>query len=316
MNEAFLAAALAVFPGAGRNVALPQAPPVPPSWSQGTFVAADGTPLSYEYRPGSGPAVVLVHGLGIGAEGFDRWRDFFNGRPLMILERRGYGSPIGPVDAADVGAVNQADISAAVDEALRLDGGQPVGVLGYSLGALLLTAPDPARVRWLALVCPGVPGMAADLPAAEQALAAQTRYWYGVASAGGTAARDSWLMSVVAPGVLELAATARGLGLSTAADELTADAASPEFLNLYTEESLWAYAQTRGFTPNPSVPVFVGYAENDQVVPPAAVLSRVARLESEGARVSVAHWPGDHLDALANPGLVRSALESFDAGTP
>lgn len=320
MNEALLAAALAAFPTAGPAVSVPDAPPAPaaaaaPSaaWTRGSFSAADGTALHYRYRAGTGPAVLLVHGLGVGASGFDRWLDFFPGRPLMVLERRGYGTPAGNVDENDVGDVDRADVSAAIDEARRVGGSARVGVLGYSLGALLAPAPDPERVLWLALVCPGVPGMAQDLPPAEQALAAQTRYWYGAARAGGPAALDSWLASVVAPGALELAAKARSLGLAAAADQVAADAASPAFLNLYTQESLWAYAQQVGFAADARVPVFVGFAEDDLVVPPAAVRRRAAALAAGGEPTTVAHWPGDHLDALASPALVRPALEAFDA---
>ena len=322
MNEAVLAAALAVLPAGQKKISLPEPPPTPAAtavapaevWTDATFAAPDGTRLRYMYRSGVGAPVLLVHGLGVGASGFDGWRDFFPGRPLMLLERRGYGVPAGKVDENTVGKVNQADVSAAIDEARRVSGAARVGVLGYSLGALLIPAPDPARMLWIALVCPGVPGMSADLSAAEQALAAQTRYWYGAARAGGPVALDSWLDTVVAPGVFTLAQKARSLGLGGAADDVAAEAASPVFLNLYTEESLWAYAQTDGFTPDARVPVFVGYAENDQVVPPAAVQARAAALTAAGEPTSVAHWPGDHLDALATPSLARAALESFDAG--
>jgi pimeloyl-ACP methyl ester carboxylesterase len=318
MNEVLLAAALAAFPAAGIRVSVPGAPTAPmagPAWTRGSIKAPEGIQLRYRYRPGAGSPVLLVHGLGVGASGFDHWLDFFPGRPLMILERRGYGSPAGRVDEDDVGAVNQDDVSAAVEEARRLSGSARVGVLGYSLGAMILPPPDPSRVLWIALVCPGVPGMAQDLPASEQALEAQTRYWFGVARAGGPASLDAWLSSVMAPGILELSAKARSLGLAAAADEVAAEAASPVFMNLYTQESLWAYAQQDGFSPDPLVPVFVGYAENDLVVPPAAVKRRAQGLAAAGARLDVAHWPGDHLDALADPALVRPALEAFDAAS-
>ena len=285
------------------------------AWTRNALTAADGIQLQYRYRAGTGPAVLLVHGLGVGADGFQRWLDFFPGRPLMILERRGYGSPAGRVDEDDVGAVNQKDVSAAVDEARRLSGSARVGVLGYSLGAMLMPAPDPARILWIALVCPGVPGMAQDLPPSEQALEAQTRYWYAVAQTGGPAALASWLSTAVAPGVLELSGKSRSLGLSAAADQVAGDAASTAFLNRYTQESLWAYAQQDGFSPDQNVPVFVGYAENDQVVAPTAVKRRATELSAAGARVDVKHWPGDHLDALADPALVRPALEAFDAAS-
>ncbi len=306
---------LAVMPWSGEKAAVPAPPPAvaAPSWTRGSFASVDGARLSYQYRAGAGPAVLLVHGIGVGASGFTRWREFFPGRPLMILERRGYGSPSGRVDENDAGAVNQDDVSAAIDEARRLSGSPRVGVLGYSLGAMLIPAPDPARVLWVALICPGVPGMANDLPASEQALAAQTRYWFGVARLGGPLALQNWLETVVAPGVRELSDKARSLGLNETADEVAAGAKSPAFLNLYTEESLWAYAQKDGPAASSRVPMFVGYAQDDQVVPPAAVQRRAAQLSSAGARVTVAHWPGDHLDALATPTLARPALEAFDA---
>ncbi len=283
------------------------------SWSRASFSASDGTEIHYLYRAGEGSPILLVHGLGVGADGFALWRDFFPGRPMMILERRGYGSALGGEDAAGVGATNRDDVSRAVDEARRVSVADRVGLLGYSLGALLLPPPDPARVRWLALACPGVPGMARDMPAAERSLEAQTRYWFGVARAGGPAALGAWLVQAISPAAVELSAKLASLGLTAASEWLAARAYDTAFLNLYTRESLWAYAQDAGFDPQPAVPVFIGYAENDQVVPPAAVRRRARQLSAGAEPTTVVHWPGDHLDALADPALIRSRLEKFDA---
>ncbi|MDE2489830.1 MAG: hypothetical protein KGM24_03230, partial [Elusimicrobia bacterium] len=102
------------------------------------------------------------------------------------------------------------------------------------------------------------------------------------------------------------------LGLTAAAAALARRAADPAFLELYTDESLWAFSRERGPAPSPDVPVFVGWAQDDLVVPPAAVAAFVRRLEAQGARPVLASWPGDHLDALARPSLVSGALAGFD----
>lgn len=83
------------------SAAQPGAPgptgPQPPAgdWRRGTFVSEDGIPLAYHYRPGAGPAILIVHGRGLGAQGFAAWRELFPGRAVILLERRGYGSEAG-----------------------------------------------------------------------------------------------------------------------------------------------------------------------------------------------------------------------------
>ncbi|MDE2291788.1 MAG: alpha/beta hydrolase, partial [Elusimicrobia bacterium] len=285
--ETLLAALLSSFPtprpDSASAPALHAAALTASAWTRGSFASSDGARLGYEYRAGAGDPVLLVHGLGLGAASFAAWGSLFPGRPLMVLERRGYGAPAGDVDESDIGPANVADVSAAVDDARRLSGGARVGLVGYSWGALALPAPDPARMAWVAYVCPGVPGMSRYLPASEQALEAQTRYWHAMARAGGPVALSSWLAEVIEPGVLQLAAKARSLGMGAAADALTRRASDPAFLELYTDESLWAYAQDGAPPPARGVPVFVGYAEGDLVVPPASVRARVGALRAAGA---------------------------------
>jgi proline iminopeptidase len=109
----------------------------------------------YEYRAGSGPEVVVLHG-GPGAHhdyllpGFDR---LANGRTLVYYDQRGGGrSPVGR--DVPVGWREHVDDLLALRDVWRID---RLHLCGYSWGALLamlFAVTYPKRVASLALVSP------------------------------------------------------------------------------------------------------------------------------------------------------------------
>lgn len=81
----------------------------------------------------------------------------------------------------------------------------------------------------------------------------------------------------------------------------------------FLRESLWALGKRRGFGASPEVPVFVGFPEDDETVPPAAVEEHIEKLGEGGVKTTVLRWSGGHLAALINPEHFRAELEAFDA---
>lgn len=111
----------------------------------------EGIPLHWLERPGSGPSVVLLHGLGADAE---RWFPILPGllagrrvlAPSLPAHGRS-GDPSGPFGAAD--------LSRWMGQWLEIAApGPPVDLVGFSLGgwvAARLALERPGRVRRLVL---------------------------------------------------------------------------------------------------------------------------------------------------------------------
>jgi hypothetical protein len=307
----------AALPSAG-SAEIPGGSGFGPSWSRGSFEGADGAKISYFARPGSGPAVLLVHGRTLGAESFLGWADdAFAGRPMMILERRGYGrSEIGRVDEKNLGAVESEDVRRAIETASALGQGK-VGVLAYSLGALILPELEPSKVAWLALVNPGAAGMLAHMPSETQAGAQWLRGAYA-ASAWIPFQRDMLVASVVGHQQGDfhkrLADGAGGGPLGRVlADDLEARMKDPRKRELWVQESLWA-----AFGPHlpfePRVPVLFYLNRADETVPKAAYAGLVRAARRSSSRVRVVRAPGGHLAPVFRHEGLRRALETFDAG--
>lgn len=135
------------------------------------FADSDGVRIAYERR-GSGPPLLMLHGLGYGRWGWgpalDRLAERFE---LLLPDNRGIGdsdAPPGPYSAADLAR----DAVAVLDDA----GVQRAAVLGISLGGMAaqeLALGWPERVTRLVLVAttPGGP-RSHPLPAATARLLA------------------------------------------------------------------------------------------------------------------------------------------------
>lgn len=134
--------------------------------------AAQSGPVRYRHRPGPGPVLLALHGIGSDATGFDAlvpqlpadWH-------VIAWHAPGYGGSAPP--AADwPRAADYADALAAFQDRLGLPRAM---VLGHSLGTLIgaaFAARHPGRVAVLALMAPAqgygvAPGAA--LPAGVQA---------------------------------------------------------------------------------------------------------------------------------------------------
>ena len=99
---------------------------------------------------GSGPTVVLVHGLGSSAA---HWmpvaRDLARDHRVVLVELPGHGL------AAMPGGLSLDDAASGLDEAIRSECDGPVVLVGHSVGGLVAAAEalrDPDRVRALVLV--------------------------------------------------------------------------------------------------------------------------------------------------------------------
>lgn len=121
---------------------------------QGRFIDIDGNSIHY-LDQGSGPVLVLVHGLGGNAHNFtyalaDLLAERFR---VITLDRPGSGYSTRIADA-DADLRVQADLLTRLVDALALD--RPV-LVGHSLGGALVLAAaldNPGRYRGLALITP------------------------------------------------------------------------------------------------------------------------------------------------------------------
>jgi pimeloyl-ACP methyl ester carboxylesterase len=126
--------------------------------------------LAYEER-GSGPAVVLVHGLAADARAWEPVADALAEHARVVAyDRRGYGDSGAPETYVSTTVVEQAEDAAALIEALDA---APVLLCGEDLGALVcldLLVRRTELVRGAVIV--DVP-LFAFVPAATEALAAE-----------------------------------------------------------------------------------------------------------------------------------------------
>ncbi|MBI3551593.1 MAG: alpha/beta hydrolase [Elusimicrobia bacterium] len=290
-----------------------------PEWQRGSFAAADGARLSYLYRSGSGPAVLMVHGRTLGADSFTALAEkSFPGRPMMLLERRGYGrSEVGSIDEKTIGAVEAGDVDRAIAVAQDLGGGAKVGVLAYSLGAMVLPPIDPARVAWLALLNPGVGGMLRHMTPGMQAGAQWLRAGYEAARWSTPWQKDAFITMAVEQqlGILRRRVAERSGKESALGGRLLDDfehrMKDRRLRELWVQETLWA-----GFGPHSelkaSVPVLLFLNRGDETVPKAAYRELLKSLRGAAPRVRVKRAPGGHLAPVFEPDALREALEDFD----
>lgn len=141
----------------------PLAAPPPVGGGVDVDLPGDGVRLRATRWPGTGPAVLLLHGLASSRRFWDLVVPGLAGLPVVTLDQRGHGDserPPGPYDGATV----VRDVTTALD-ALGLS---RVVVVGHSWGAsvaLRLTAEAPERVLAAVAVDGGlgvVPAVGAD----------------------------------------------------------------------------------------------------------------------------------------------------------
>ncbi|HEY7606325.1 MAG TPA: alpha/beta fold hydrolase [Actinomycetes bacterium] len=121
-----------------------------------TRVARNGTVgIAYDVR-GQGPAVVLVHGLGVGRWGWEPVADRLARRfRVVTVDNRGIGASDAPTGSYSTRAMAE-DVVSVMDDA----GVASAGVVGTSLGGMIaqeLALAHPERVDRLVLVAT-IPG--------------------------------------------------------------------------------------------------------------------------------------------------------------
>lgn len=130
------------------------------------FRSTDGTEIAY-LDEGSGPLVVLLHGLG--SEHRENWVDSGvvagltrAGRRVVAPDSRGHGRSAKPRDQADYGTgALVGDLRALLDH-LGVSEARSVDVVGYSMGSIVASRWVPADDRARSLVLAGVGDHIAD----------------------------------------------------------------------------------------------------------------------------------------------------------
>lgn len=114
----------------------------------------DGTTISFVFLEGSGPAVVLLHGLAGSSRELLPTARALAGRRTILIDQRGHGSSTRvPGDVSREAFV--ADVVAVVEGDLEGESAAPVDLVGQSLGAhtaMLVAAARPDLVHRLVLL--------------------------------------------------------------------------------------------------------------------------------------------------------------------
>lgn len=304
-------------PASGTVVPFP--PQESPDWKRDSFMGKDGAKIEYFLRKGRGPAILLLHGRTIGAEGFRGWADSFPGRPLVVLSRRGYGrSELGALNEDNLRDLSADDIEKAIAVAGALGEGRRVGVVALSLGAMLLPALDPARILWLALVNPGVSGMLAHMDPVAIAFSYAMKAGYEMSRFWPPAVRAGWISQTANAIVENLISRIRSqAGAATEhaqslIKELRVWASSPRSQELLVRETLWAlFGRMKESVWGP-VPTFVGMSQQDEVIPQDAYQELLKDLAGRASLLQTARWPGGHLLPILEPERAIEDLEEFD----
>ncbi|MFH2203148.1 MAG: alpha/beta fold hydrolase [Elusimicrobiota bacterium] len=287
----------------------------------GEFNGAGGVKIGYLYRPGQGPAILVVHGTILGIESLKQGvGDFFPGRPVMGIYRRGY-SPSGLAAAAksDVVPLNVSDVATAVDIARTLGGGGKVGIMAYSLGALLLPETDPNKILWVALVNPAAPGMLGYMKAEQVAASWGLRNGYGLSRYWGPHYQESWMRSMAGALIDDLVRRIQAqqpAGQEEFSEFLIARIGerrrSLVWQELIVQERLCAlFPENEPNLPR-GVPVFIGASRSDGLIPQGAHDELVGRLSGRATRLADVRWPGGHLSPMFEPDLLLQKLSDFD----
>jgi len=148
---------------AGVNLTVARLPQMPAAG--GSFISLRDKDIHYIEQSGTGPLVVLIHGLPGTAEDFTSVMARLPGRHVIALDRPGFGwSKGGWLPFQD-----QVDV---VHELIGRFGGGPAVVVGHSYGgsvALAVAARHPDDVGQLVLVAPAGGGMRAETKSTVEA---------------------------------------------------------------------------------------------------------------------------------------------------
>jgi pimeloyl-ACP methyl ester carboxylesterase len=148
-------------------------------------VEAAGVPLSYEER-GSGPSVLLVHGMAQDARSWAETADALAGRARAIVyDRRGYGVSGAPEPYERTTVHEQAEDAAVL---LRNLDAAPALICGRDLGALVALDLVKRRRDLVSAAVVVDPPLYAFVPAATEALAAERLALEQALRTGGPAA--------------------------------------------------------------------------------------------------------------------------------
>ena len=321
IHIAFIATAALLIPmiAASPKAYAGPAPAPDSSWQENSFQSAGGASIHYRFRPGTGPAVLLVHGRSIDGEGFNRWMQSFPGRAMMIIDRRGYGSSeAGELTVENLGEMNHKDIEKAVDIAGALGGSGKTAIVTISLGGMLLPKLSPDKVAWVGLINPGVFGMMKYMDS-QTTLASWgvingynlSLFWLPPARAVWIETTGSVMTQALIDQIRESGVGAAGFG-NTLSHQLDAEISNYGYNELVVQETVWFLTSPGSLSIDPHIPVFLGTSDSDEVVPQGAYAHLREQLQGSASVLRANHWPGGHLAPLMDPALVLPSLQDFD----
>lgn len=292
-----------------------------PAFEEGSFPGEGGVEIRYLFRRGKGPAILLVHGTILAAEAQKQGaEEFFPGRPVLALYRRGY-APSGIPESApeSVGRENAADIAKAVEAARKLSGGEKVCIVAFSLGAMMLPPTEAERTLWVALVNPAASGMLGYMTPQQQALSWALKNAYEASRYWHPESRKAWIRAAsgaLSEDLIDLIRAQQPEGDERFADFLVERIRSRmerrAWQELIIEERLWAIFSSREMSIPSGVPVFMAASLSDGMIPAGVHDDLVARVKASAAWVEDVRWPGGHLTPVFKPDLLVDQLSRFD----
>lgn len=274
----------------------------------GEIADIDGTRLHFVDK-GSGPAIVLIHGLGGQMRDFARALvdDLAADHRVVLVDRPGSGYSVRP-KGGSASLTAQADTIAELIDRLGLD--RPT-LVGHSLGgalSLALAIHHPAKVGRLALICPltqaqdEVPEPLKALAIRSDAVRAMVAHTLAVPL--GLATRDKVLKGIFAPEpVPEDFATEGGgaLGLrpgnfyNASSDLVAVESDMPALAARYGEVK---------------VPVSILYGKGDNLLDPEVHGGRMK--DMVGAEVELVE--GGHMLPFTQPALTARWIRAAASG--
>ena len=280
---------------------------VPPD---GTFLDVAGTRLHYVDR-GSGPAIVLLHGLGAQLRNFsygvaDALEADFH---VIVVDRPGSGYSVPGGDQP--GILDQAAIVAALIERLALD--RPLLVAHSLAGAIALgvATHHPATVRGLALLAPMTqpPGsMPAGLASAiREGRTARTAFANMLGTPLSRAAYGLRWGKIFAPDAVPSDFAIRGGG-ALGDRPMSVNAALVELAS--ADQDLAAIGARYGSL---TMPVALLYGREDQVVDPAIDGKRAVEA-IRGATLEITD--GGHMLPVSHPHATAAFIRAQAGGAP
>jgi pimeloyl-ACP methyl ester carboxylesterase len=249
---------------------------------------------------GTGPPVLLIHGLGASGRYWDRLSVAVNGRRLVAPDLLGFGRSPAPPEASYDVACHMAALERFVED--------DIVIVGHSTGGILaaaLAAAHPASVRSLVLVAaPAYPDEAAAR-AEIGTLGSLARLTVG----GHRSAR---LMCQTMCRLRPLAVALAPLLVRDLPREVAADGArhswpsySRTLRNVVVEHRLGPdLTQVRA-------PITFVHGRSDQTAPPAYVEALVAQLRATQQAVTLQMVEGDHHLPVRRPEVIAKVIQGL-----